>query len=75
MFCYNRSNEKSNRSGFGSDRGQIPGSGPRGEKLTNQKVVLTDDFDRRSVNFENPVYVLIHWRPVLTPPVVALFSV
>ena len=48
------SNEKSNRSGFGSDQGQIPGRGPRGAKVTDQKGILTDDFDRQSVNFENP---------------------
>ena len=54
MFCYNRSNEKSNWSGLGSDQGQIPGRGPRGAKLTNQKVILTDDFDRQLVNFEIP---------------------
>ena len=46
MFCNNRSNEKSNRSGFGSDQGQISERGPRGAKLTDQKVILTDDFDQ-----------------------------
>ena len=54
MICCNRSNEKSNRSGLGSDQGQIPKRGPRGAKLTDQKVILTDAFDRQSVNFENP---------------------
>ena len=51
---YNRSNEKSNRSGLGSDQRQFPGRGPRGAKLTDQEVILTDDFDRQLVNFENP---------------------
>ena len=54
MFCCNRSNEKSNRSDLGSGQGQIPGRGPRGAKLTDHKVILTDHFDRQSVNFENP---------------------
>ena len=42
MFCCNRLNEKSNRSGLGSGQGQIPGRGPRGAKLTDRKGILTD---------------------------------
>ena len=41
---------------MGSDQGQIPGREPRGAKLTDQKVNLTDDFDKQSVNFENPEF-------------------
>ena len=59
MFFCNRSIEKSNPSGLGSGQGQIPGSGPKGAKLTDQKVILTDDFDLQLVNFENPVYLHI----------------
>ena len=60
MFCCNRSNEKSNRSGLGSDQGQIPGRGTRGAKLTDQKVILTGNFDRQSVNFENHVLIFLY---------------
>ena len=54
MFCCNRSNVESNRSGWGSGQGQNPGRGPRGAKLTDQRAILTDVFDWQSVNFDNP---------------------
>ena len=65
MFCCNRSNEKSNRSGLGSGQVQIPGRWTRGAKLTDQKVILTDNFDRQSVNFENPVQTAILIRSLI----------
>ena len=40
---------------MGSDQGQIPRRGSWGAKQSDQKVILTDDFDRQLVNFENPV--------------------
>ena len=56
MFCCNRSNEESNRSGWVSGQGQSPGRRPRVAILTDQRAISTDDFQQQSVNFDNSAY-------------------
>ena len=53
MFCCNRSNEKSNPSGWSKGPFWVKGKGPRGAKITDQSAILTDNFDQQSVDFDN----------------------
>ena len=53
--CFVVTDQMRKQSGLGSGQGQFP----RGPKLTDRKVLLTDHFDRQLVNFENHVsYIL-----------------